>query len=87
MLMRFPQMMVDNRLASSFNPSVPVDGQPWISNGYYGLDQGVVVMMIENHRSGLIWQLMRSSTYICDGLRQAGFEGGWLQPSAPEGAR
>jgi len=87
MLMRFPQMMVDNRLASSFNPSVPVDDQPWISNGYYGLDQGVVVMMIENHRSGLIWQLMRSSTYICDGLRQAGFEGGWLQPSAPEGAR
>jgi hypothetical protein len=86
MLHRYPQMMVDNRLASSFNPSVPVDGQPWISNGYYGLDQGVVVMMIENHRSGLIWQLMRSNPYIGDGLRQAGFEGGWLQPSAPEGA-
>jgi len=86
MLMRYPQMMVDNRLASSFNVSVSVDGQPWISNGYYGLDQGVIVMMIENHRSGMIWQLMRDCPCIRDGLRQAGFEGGWMQSSDPQGA-
>jgi len=87
MLMRYPQMMVDNRLASSFNPSVLVNGELWISNGYYGLDQGIVVMMIENHRSGLLWQLMRGCSYIRDGLQQAGFTGGWLQPSDTDGVR
>jgi hypothetical protein len=36
------------------------------------------LMMIENHRSQFIWELMRSCRYITDGLRVAGFEGGWL---------
>ena len=31
----------------------------WVSEGYFGLDQGIVVMMIENYRSQLIWNLMR----------------------------
>jgi hypothetical protein len=35
-------------------------------------------MMIENHRSGLIWRLMRDCPYIRAGLRGAGFRGGWL---------
>jgi hypothetical protein len=35
-------------------------------------------MMIENHRTGLIWEIMRRCGPIRDGLRNAGFEGGWL---------
>jgi hypothetical protein len=35
--------------------------------------------MIENYRSGFIWQLMRSCPYIVTGLRRAGFSGGWLR--------
>jgi hypothetical protein len=35
--------------------------------------------MIENYRSGFIWQLMRSCPYIVAGLRRAGFSGGWLR--------
>ena len=31
----------------------------WLSKGYYAIDQGPVVLMIENYRSGLIWRLMR----------------------------
>ena len=50
----------------------------WISKGYYGLDQGPIIMMIENYRTGLIWRLMRRSSYIVNGLRRAGFRGGWL---------
>jgi hypothetical protein len=50
----------------------------WVSNGYYGLDQGPIVMMIENYRSGLIWRLMRRSPVIIEGLRRAGFRGGWF---------
>jgi hypothetical protein len=49
-----------------------------VSKGYYGLDQGPIIMMIENYRTGLIWRLMRRSPFIIDGLRRAGFQGGWL---------
>ena len=33
---------------------------------------------IENYRNGFVWQLMRGCRYIADGLRRAGFTGGWL---------
>ena len=49
-----------------------------MSQGYYAIDQGPVVLMIENHRSELVWQLMRECPYIVNGLRAAGFDGGWL---------
>jgi hypothetical protein len=42
------------------------------------LDQGIVVMMIENYRTGLIWSLMKRCPYVVAGLRRAGFSGGWL---------
>ena len=51
-----------------------------MSQGYYGLDQGLIVMMIENYRSGFIWRMMRRCPYIVTGLRRAGFSGGWLGP-------
>jgi hypothetical protein len=35
-------------------------------------------MTIENHRSGLIWEIMRRCSYLRDGLQRAGFDGGWL---------
>ena len=67
------------RLPSGFNRSAPgADPRGWISEGYFGLDQGVVVLMIENYRSGLIWKLMRNSGPIRTGLNRAGFTGGWL---------
>jgi hypothetical protein len=34
--------------------------------------------MVENFRSELVWRLMRGCRYVADGLRQAGFSGGWL---------
>ncbi len=79
MFARYPEMLSDHRIASSFNPSLAGAGQrAWVSPGHYGLDQGIVVMMIENHRTQLIWQLMRGCPYIVSGLRRAGFRGGWL---------
>ena len=45
----------------------------WISKGYYGLDQGPIVLMVENYRSGLLWKLMRDCPYVVTGLRRAGF--------------
>ena len=77
MIERHPEICVGDRMSSAFNPSLIEQGG-WISEGYFGLDQGIVVMMIENYRSGLIWKLMRSCPHIATGLRRAGFTGGWL---------
>jgi len=79
MLLRYPQLLGADRLTTSFNATLSdSDGQPWMSPGHYGLDQGIVFMMIENHRSGWIWQLLRGCSWLRDGLRHAGFAGGWL---------
>ena len=79
MHLRYPEMLPESRYASSFNPGLAsVDHRAWVSPGNFGLDQGIVVMMIENYRSGLIWRLMRDCPPIRAGLRQAGFRGGWL---------
>ena len=75
----YPEWTDAWRLPSGFNPTAPgADSRGWISEGFYGLDQGLVVLMIENYRSGLIWKLTRSSAPIRTGLKRAGFAGGWL---------
>jgi len=66
---------------ATFNPTYPAqsgDPQGWISPWHYGLNQGLIVLMIENYRTGLIWRLLRNCPYIVSGLRRAGFRGGWL---------
>ncbi len=67
---------------ASFNPSHPGEpGNPygwWVSPWHFGINQGPIILMIENHRSGLLWQLMRACPPIAAGLRRAGFTGGWL---------
>jgi hypothetical protein len=76
---RYPEMLSESRYASGFNPSLmTADHRAWVSRGHFGLDQGILVMMIENHCSGLIWRLMRACPYLHAGLRHAGFRGGWL---------
>jgi hypothetical protein len=69
--------------ASGFNDTAgAADGEgaqgSWISEGEFGLDQGVIVLMIENFRSGLLWRLTRSIPCVRAGLKRAGFSGGWL---------
>lgn len=79
MIRRYPEMLSGQRYASSFNPTLAgSDRRAWVSPGYFGLDQGIVLMMIENHRTELIWRLMRDCPHVRTGLRRAGFRGGWL---------
>jgi hypothetical protein len=63
---------------ATFNPTFAGGAGPWISPFHFGINQGPLVLMIENHRTGLIWNLMRDCPYIVTGLRRAGFSGGWL---------
>src|ERR1700693_2383344 len=75
----YPEIVNEYRLPSWVNSTLFRNGSKcWISDGYFGLDQGIVVLMIENHRSQLIWKLMRQCPYIGNGLRNADFRGGWL---------
>jgi hypothetical protein len=72
-------MAADYMLPSGLNPTFAGNGRRrWTSADYFVLDQGIVVMMIENYRSQLIWNLMRQCPYIGIGLKRAGFRGGWL---------
>jgi hypothetical protein len=50
----------------------------WFDTDGLGIDQGPVLAMIENYRSGLIWRTMRHNPHVVRGLRAAGFAGGWL---------
>ena len=61
LVQRFPEVISEYRLPSGFNPAFAGNGsRGWISEGYFGLDQGIIVLMIENYRSQLIWKLMRN---------------------------
>ncbi len=55
-----------------------VAGVGWFDNQYLGIDQGPILLMLENYRSGLVWSVMRANTVIRAGLQRAGFTGGWL---------
>lgn len=74
-------------LASGYNDTVRgvSKGAPagWISDGRFGLDQGMIVLMIENARSGLVWRLLKRSAAVRTGLHRAGFRGGWLAEDGP----
>jgi hypothetical protein len=67
---------------ASFNPTYKGKNNAypmgWISQWQYAINQGPVILMIENYRTGLTWNIMKNCPYIVEGLRKAGFTGGWL---------
>ena len=66
---------------ASFNPTYPTysdSNNGWVSPWHFGLNQGPIILMIENYRTGLLWQLIRNCPYIARGLQRASFSGGWL---------
>jgi hypothetical protein len=66
---------------ATFNPTFPDRSESrygWVSPWHFGLNEGPIVVMIENYLSGLVWELMRQCPYLATGLRGAGFTDGWL---------
>jgi len=55
----------------------------WFDVDALGIDQGPILAMIENQRSGLVWRTMRKNPAIVRGLVRAGFTGGWLAGTSP----
>jgi len=64
----------------AFNPAFITPSTPhgWFDEDYLGIDQGPIALMIENYRSGLVWEVMKKNPYIVKGLQRAGFTEGWL---------
>ena len=50
----------------------------WFDKDYLGIDQGPILIQIENYRSDFVWKLMKKNPYIVAGLKKSGFKGGWL---------
>lgn len=46
----------------------------WYPKRYLAIDQGPIVVMMENHRTGLLWDLFMSCPEIQQGLKKLGFE-------------
>lgn len=46
---------------------------PWFANSYLAIDQGPIIVMIENYRSGLLWNLFMSCPEVKTGMLGLGF--------------
>ncbi|WP_396593366.1 glucoamylase family protein [Brevundimonas sp. R86498] len=86
---RYPAVYTPWGFLDAFNPTLTeregrlqhgaiVPGLGWVADDYLGIDQGPIVIMIENARSDLVWRHMRGEPNLTRGLRLAGFDGGWL---------
>ncbi len=64
-----PQAFGRYGFVDAFNPT-----QKWVADSHLAIDQGPIVVMIENHRSGLLWQLFMSCPEVQSGLRRLGFD-------------
>ena len=50
----------------------------WYAKSHLAIDQGPIVVMIENYRSGLLWKLFMKNPDIQNGLRKLGFTSPWV---------
>ena len=77
MLLRVCFQISPVRQFSSMARIVP--GVGWFDDDYLGIDQGPILVMLENWRTGLVWKYTRNNIHFRRGLRNAGFTGGWLE--------
>jgi hypothetical protein len=54
--------------ADAFNPT-----RDWYADTFLAIDQGPIILMIENYRSGLLWKLFMSVPEVRHGLARLGF--------------
>jgi hypothetical protein len=50
----------------------------WFSNSFLAIDQGPQIIMFENYRTGLLWNLFMSSPEIKTGMNKLGFQSPFL---------
>ncbi|HRG33854.1 MAG: Ig-like domain-containing protein [Saprospiraceae bacterium] len=50
----------------------------WFANSFLAIDQGPIIVMIENYRSGLLWNLFTSCPEVKSGMKKLGFKAPYL---------
>lgn len=60
--------------ADSFNET-----KHWYASSHLAIDQGPIIVMIENYRSGLLWKLFMKNADVQKGLRKLGFKSPYLK--------
>jgi hypothetical protein len=50
----------------------------WYANSYLAIDQGPVIVMIENYRSQMVWNLLTSCPEVKNGMKRLGFTAPYL---------
>ncbi len=59
----------------AFNPT-----ENWYADSYLAIDQGPIIVMIENYRSQLLWNLFMSHPDVQNGLKKLGFTSPHINP-------
>lgn len=47
--------------------------ESWYADSYLAIDQGPIILMIENYRTGLLWDLFMKNPEVKDGLDKLDF--------------
>jgi len=63
------RMWGDYGFYDAFNPT-----EDWYGRSYLAIDQGPIVVMMENYRTGLLWNLFMSAPEVQQGLTKLGFQ-------------
>ncbi len=72
------KVWIDCGFVSAFNLD-----RDWFSIESIGIDQGLVLLMIENYRSGFVWKTFMKNPYIRAGMARAGFLPGTTELDVP----
>lgn len=54
------------------------ESKNWYAKSHLAIDQGPIIVMIENHRSGLLWDLFMSCPEVQKGLKKLDFKSPYL---------
>lgn len=76
----YPLLVGAYGFKDAFNLTYKNSNNPngWFDPDYLGIDQGPIILQIQNYETELIWRTMKKNKYIVNGLKKAGFKGGWL---------
>ena len=56
----------------AYNLDLPGCDGPWVNHALFGIDQGPLLISIENYRSGLVWDTFRQNAHIQNALCSIG---------------
>lgn len=55
------------------------ESKDWYAKSYLAIDEGPIVAMIENYRTGLLWKLFMSCPEVQNGLKRLDFQSPWIK--------